>query len=203
MKISCWVALLHAVAVQSVVFPNAQDRMVNSSEATTSFSISATLGDHMVLQRAPASAVVWGFASPGATVTTTFIRHGRLNAKYTSVAGSDGVWRAHLEPTAAGGPYTINFASSTGETAAINDVLFGDVYICGGQSNMQFSVGGNVNGSTYAKEADSYPNIRLFTVGQVPCCAPRADLHVVCDVSRTTARALSCSAPPRRRLSQT
>ena len=33
--------------------------------------LSATLGDHMVLQRAPASAVVWGFTSPGATVTTT------------------------------------------------------------------------------------------------------------------------------------
>jgi sialate O-acetylesterase len=128
----------------------------------------------MVLQRAPASAVVWGFANVGATVVTTFNRN-----TYSSVAGSDGVWRAHLQPTVAGGPYTISFSSTTGETAAISDVLFGDVYVCGGQSNMQFSVGGNENGSAYAKEAESYPKIRLFTVGQVRThiCARVARCH--------------------------
>ena len=43
-------------------------------------------------------------------------------------------------PTGAGGPFTLQFAASTGETAALADVMFGDVYVCGGQSNMQVKV---------------------------------------------------------------
>jgi sialate O-acetylesterase len=133
-----------------------------SSVSALNFSISATLGDHMVLQRAPASAVVWGFAAPGTEVVATF--NGK---KFTATTDAGtGVWRVRLEPTAAGGPYAITFSASTGETASLSDVLFGDVYICGGQSNMQFSVGGNENAAAYAKEASNYPNIRLFTVGQ-------------------------------------
>jgi len=141
----------------------------------TSFALSATLGDHMVLQREPASALVWGFAPAGTEVTTTF-----RSVEYTSKAGSDSVWRVHLEATPAGGPYTITFAASSGEEAALVDVLFGDVYICGGQSNMQFSVGGNENAGAYAKEADSYPNIRLFTVGtKTKSNKPLKDLRTI------------------------
>ena len=49
------------------------------------FKLSATLQHHMVLQRAPASAVVWGFATAGTTVTTTFAGGKTI----TSMAGSD------------------------------------------------------------------------------------------------------------------
>jgi sialate O-acetylesterase len=85
----------------------------------------------------------------------------------TSTADGTSVWRAKLPPTAASAaPQTISFAASTGERAALKDVLFGDVYLCGGQSNMQFSVGGNENAAAYRQEANKYPDIRLFTVGQ-------------------------------------
>eukprot|EP00928_Gymnodinium_smaydae_P041597 TRINITY_DN2812_c0_g1_i1.p1 TRINITY_DN2812_c0_g1~~TRINITY_DN2812_c0_g1_i1.p1 ORF type:complete len:556 (+),score=67.35 TRINITY_DN2812_c0_g1_i1:229-1668(+) len=117
----------------------------------------------MVLQRAPSAAMVWGFAPPGTTIETDF-NQGQYKRK--AVAGPDGIWRQTLLPNAAGGPYTLNFTASSGETASLSDVLFGDVYLCGGQSNMQFSVGGNENRDHYIQEADSYPNIRLFTVGQ-------------------------------------
>ena len=101
------------------------------------FKLSATLQHHMVLQRAPASAMVWGFAAAGTTVTTTF-----AGKTITSKAGSDTVWRAKLPPTPASAtPTTLSFKASNGETATLDDVLFGDVYMCGGQSNMQFSVG--------------------------------------------------------------
>jgi sialate O-acetylesterase len=143
-------------------FPNPNDHLfVGDANEGAAFSISDTLGDHMVLQRAPASAVVWGFAPAGTVVTTVF------NGKYyTSTTGSDRIWRTHLLPTEAGGPYEITFRTSNGATGSLSDVVFGDVYLCGGQSNMEFSVGGNVNASAYIKEADNYPNIRLFTVGE-------------------------------------
>jgi sialate O-acetylesterase len=140
------------------------------------FSLSKTLGDHMVLQRAPVSAIVWGFAPEGTTVTTTFGKQ-----TIVSKADANSTWRAALMPTPASATtHTISFAASTGETATLSDVLFGDVYVCGGQSNMQFSLGGNENISFYKKEADQYPNIRLFTVGQKTSSkVPLMDLHTV------------------------
>lgn len=142
------------------------------------FKLSSTLQDHMVLQRAPASAVVWGFAVEGTIVTTTF-----AGKSITSTADNTTVWRASLPPTPASeekGGQTISFSASTGEKAALSDVLFGDVFVCGGQSNMQFSLGGNVNASAYRQEANKYGNIRLITVGQKTSSkTPLLDLQTI------------------------
>jgi len=125
--------------------------------------LSSTLGSNMVLQRAPQQAVVWGFAAPGTVVTTTFDKIKQLK----STAGSDGVWRQPLPATeASASPHSLAFVASTGETAEMQNVLFGDVYLCGGQSNMQFAMPAIENASAEAALADSYPLIRLFTVGQ-------------------------------------
>lgn len=86
------------------------------------FTLSNTLGDHMVLQRDAVNppAVVWGFADAGSSVKTTF--DGKV---YSATTGSDGVWRQALPQTPAGGPYQITFEGSDGSTAELNDVLFG------------------------------------------------------------------------------
>lgn len=101
--------------------------------AASAISITRTLGDHAVLQR-DAVAVVWGFDEPGATVTTNF-----SGLVLVNTTGVDGVWRQKLPPTPAGGPYQLAFSSSAGGTASLSDILFGDVYLAGGQSNMQAS----------------------------------------------------------------
>ena len=61
---------------------------------------------------------------------------------------------------------SLSFSSSSGETARLNDVLFGDVFLCGGQSNMRFALGGALNAAAEADAAERYARIRLFTVGQ-------------------------------------
>jgi len=125
--------------------------------------LSSTLGSNMVLQRAPDQAVVWGFTKAGATVTTTLGQ----NLTLKSAADAQGVWRQFLPPMEASHtPYTLTFSASTGETARMENVLFGDVYLCGGQSNMQFAMPAIENASTEAARADAYPSIRLFSVGQ-------------------------------------
>ena len=58
--------------------------------------LSATFGDHMVLQAAPMSAMIFGHTVAGQQVTTTF-----NGTSYTTVADEDGVWRQQLPPTAA------------------------------------------------------------------------------------------------------
>lgn len=84
----------------------------------------------VVLHRAPKIAIVWGFGAPGSTIKTDF-----NGASLTATTGTDGYWRQPLPATAAGGPYSLVFTPSTGEPAiTLTDVLFGDVYICGGQS---------------------------------------------------------------------
>lgn len=112
----------------------------SQDDETLSF-VANVLGSHMVLQRAPHQAVVWGFSTPGATVTTT-MQSSRDSQKtqatlssFTTVVGPDGGWRQRLPPTPASDTaYTLTFASSgpKAEHAKIVDVLFGDVYMCGG-----------------------------------------------------------------------
>ena len=119
--------------------------------------------------------MVWGFAREGTVVTTTF---GSQN--FISKADKKSVWRTKLPPTPASlVPHTISFAASTGETASLSDVLFGDVYVCGGQSNMRFEVKHNTNSTFYAEQANKYPNIRIFTAGDGVAKVPPS-LHHSC-----------------------
>jgi hypothetical protein len=82
--------------------------------------------------------------------------------------GSDGVWRQRLPPTDASETrYTITASSSSGKTQSLTDVLFGDVYICGGQSNMDFGITLMENYTQELALANNsrFSTIRLFTVG--------------------------------------
>ena len=106
---------------------------IPSTSAATACALANVLASHMVLQRAPASATVWGFAAAGTKVITSF-----AGAAFSSAAGSDGVWRQALPPTPANAiGQTISFNCSSGESFAIDDVLFGEVVICGGQCECQ------------------------------------------------------------------
>ena len=81
--------------------------------------------------------------SPRKRPDITNFSYGRGGAHQllTTVAGGDGIWRQSLPAVPASPtPHKLAFKASTGETAAIENVLFGDVYLCGGQSNMQFSM---------------------------------------------------------------
>lgn len=158
-------------------WPNPRDRLAAKAAKLNAvpFSLSKTLGSNMVLQRAPASAVVWGFATAGTTVRTTF-----QGNSYVSTADATNTWRQSLPATNPGPAVTITFSASTGEAALLTNVLFGDVYICSGQSNMQFSLPSNVNATAEAQAANNYPHIRLFTVGQgTSSTTPLTDLKTV------------------------
>lgn len=89
--------------------------------------------DHAVLQR-DKPMLIWGSAKPGAVVEVV------LDGKKASVsAGADGTWKASLPAHAAGGPFSMTVRSGTSSTT-VNDLLFGDVWLASGQSNMQFTM---------------------------------------------------------------
>ncbi|CAB9499160.1 Sialate O-acetylesterase [Seminavis robusta] len=159
-----------------------------SAEDVTRNFVSATLGSNMVLQR-DREVTLWGYSTKGAIITTTLLLNTEESAAppivpvvlSTTATGDDGLWRQALPPQAASLEATsIKIKSSTGQSQTLENVLFGDVYICGGQSNMVFSIPGATNGTTEANKGNRYPHIRVFTVGQKTASkTPLPDLQTV------------------------
>ena len=139
--------------------------------------------DHMVLQRAPQRAIVWGFGDLG-TLTTL-----RINDKtYTTVSQSEpanaqneSIWSVTLDPVSEEGPFDIHvtqpLTNGTNVTITLRDVLFGDVWLCSGQSNMQLTVNMIYNGTEEIQNAGNYPKIRVFTAALAAYNESRAPLE--------------------------
>uniref|UniRef100_A0A8C0FMZ3 Sialic acid acetylesterase n=1 Tax=Bubo bubo TaxID=30461 RepID=A0A8C0FMZ3_BUBBB len=105
------------------------------------FGFASYYGDHMVLQKEPAGAVVWGYGEPGAAVTVVLSGAGGLVVmkKTARVKGPSGTWTTVLDPMDQGGPYALT-AGQGSENVTLRDVYFGDVWLCSGQSNMAMTV---------------------------------------------------------------
>jgi sialate O-acetylesterase len=117
--------------------------------------VSPIFGDNMVFQRGKPGAI-WGWSEPGDTVRVAF-----GDRVVTAIAGPDRRWQVKIEPPAPGGPYTVKI---TGRQAVeLHNVLVGDVWLCGGQSNMGLPLRFTKDADREIKEAN-YPEIRFFTV---------------------------------------
>jgi sialate O-acetylesterase len=111
--------------------------------------------DNMVLQRNK-PIPVWGWAKSGETVWV------QLNKQKKSVkADKNGNWRLNLSTENAGGPYTLSVRS--GNVVTFSNVLVGEVWICSGQSNMEWLLQSANNAEEELMVAD-YPEIRNFNV---------------------------------------
>lgn len=102
-----------------------------TATAQTAPAFAHIFADHAVLQQG-APIPVWGTAAPSQALTVSLNTHSA-----TVTADARGRWRAALPAMAAGGPYTLTVAAGT-ERTTLNDIMVGDVFLCGGQSNMEF-----------------------------------------------------------------
>ncbi|XP_074783337.1 sialate O-acetylesterase [Athene noctua] len=126
------------------------------------FGFASYYGDHMVLQKEPAGAVVWGYGEPGAAVTVVLSGAGGLvMKKMARVKGPSGMWTTILDPMDQGGPYALT-AGQGSENVTLRDVYFGDVWLCSGQSNMAMTVLQVANASQELAAATHYPYVRIF-----------------------------------------
>ncbi|MGH7941369.1 MAG: sialate O-acetylesterase [Limisphaerales bacterium] len=123
-------------------------------------------GDDMVLQRGKAD-TIWGWSTPGDVVRVEIAGH-----KAKAVAGADGRWEARIKPPPAGGPYTLKIDGSR-QHVELHEVLVGDVWLCGGQSNMELGLARTRNGSQVISRAN-HPEIRLFKVASNAAYSPAA-----------------------------
>jgi sialate O-acetylesterase len=115
----------------------------------------AVFGDHMVFQQ-KAEAPVWGWSHPGAGVT---IKASWNDEEVKTRAANTGSWMAVLRTPEAGGPYSVTITS--GGVVTLEDVMVGEVWICSGQSNMEWSMNAASDGKEDIPQAN-FPHIRLF-----------------------------------------
>lgn len=113
------------------------------------------LSDNMVLQR-DVQFNIWGWAKPGERVTVTF-KDQRVSVK----TASNGDWKALFDPIPAGGPYEMTISGKN--TIVLKNILVGDVWVCSGQSNMEWPLSQSRNWMTDRNTVDN-KNIRLFYV---------------------------------------
>ena len=111
--------------------------------------------DNMVFQR-DMPIVLCGTGSPGGKVTADF-----NGTSGQSEVAANGSWKLSLPPQPAGGPFTLTVSGK--KQTVLKNVLIGDVWICSGQSNMEFRLKNAINAKQETAAAN-YPEIRLFTV---------------------------------------
>ena len=122
----------------------------------------SVLAEHMVVQRGR-PVHLWGTAAPGEHVTANF-----RGANAAATADKLGLWSILLPAGDAGGPFDMRIAGTN--TIEFHDVLVGDVWLAGGQSNMEMPVGikppWKAGVTNYKQELASahFPSIRLFQV---------------------------------------
>jgi sialate O-acetylesterase len=153
-----------------------------SSLAAAAVRVPHVFTDHAVLQR-NSVIPVWGWATPGQVVSVRFAGQ-RRNA----VADARGQWMVHLAPLPADS-HGRTMVIIGGNRVAIHDVLVGDVWLCSGQSNMQFPVDGSWARALHARQevaAANFPLIRLLKVPRNNTPNPQSDINaswMVCSPS--------------------
>lgn len=129
--------------------------MLSPAAAWAEVRLGPLVGDHAVVQR-ERPIEVRGSAAPRERISVEL-----AGATVRARADRSGNWRAVLPAMPAGGPHTLTARGASGEDSA-SDILVGDVYLCSGQSNMEFQTRYATNASSVLGGAQS-DSIRLFT----------------------------------------
>ncbi|TCC90042.1 sialate O-acetylesterase [Pedobacter frigiditerrae] len=133
-----------------------------SSMAFAKVKPASIFTDHMVLQQ-QSNVAIWGWAKPLSTVKITTSWNKKL---YTASADATGKFKIKVATPKAGGPFEISL--NDGELLVLKDILIGEVWFCGGQSNMEMPLKGFKNqpilGANETILKSKNPNIRIYTV---------------------------------------
>ncbi|MBN1559690.1 sialate O-acetylesterase [candidate division KSB1 bacterium] len=140
-------------------------------------TLPAIFNDHMVLQQ-NSELTLWGWAKPREKVT---IISSWNPTPIVATANNHADWSAKLSTPTAGGPHTLTIIGSN--TIVLQDILIGEVWLCSGQSNMEWSARAGIDNGTEEVLAADYPAIRLFQVTQQSAATPQLDCNgewIVC-----------------------
>lgn len=140
---------------------------LNVLAADAGVKLPSIFSDNMVLQQ-KREIPVWGKADPGEMVTVTI-----RNQKESTIAGADGKWIVKLKPIQAD-TNPLKMTVTGKNSVSCRNILIGEVWICSGQSNMNFRVSNAANSEEEIATADN-PNIRLFSLKRNIAYEPQDD----------------------------
>ena len=125
-------------------------------------TLPSVFSDNMVLQQ-NSNVAIWGWSDPGETVkiVTSWNKKDTVKIK----ADNSSKWTATIKTIAAGGPYSIEILGSS--KSMLNNVMLGEVWICSGQSNMEWSVTHAIQDGEEEAAKATNPNIRIFHVQKI------------------------------------
>ncbi|WP_422351102.1 sialate O-acetylesterase [Flagellimonas sp.] len=138
-------------------------------------TLPAIFGSNMVLQR-NREVAIWGKADAKSTVIMTASWN---NQSYKTVSDKEGNWKIKVATPDAGGPYSLKI--SDGQELVLENVLIGEVWVCSGQSNMEWKI--KSLGSKLRKGLNDIllksknPSVRLFTVKHEKSLSPKNDFN--------------------------
>jgi sialate O-acetylesterase len=151
--------------------------LILSTIALADVRLPSVISDNMVLQQGD-NVPIWGWADPCERIV---IKFGISSVAWSGATDANGNWTVKIKPGKAGGPYEMTIEGKN--TLTLKNILVGEVWVCSGQSNMEFMLNQAVNGRQEVNEAN-YPQIRLFTVGKKVSYTPMANCKgqwKVCD----------------------
>ena len=116
---------------------------------------------------------VWGWSTPNQAIRVTLAGHGA-----ETVANARGMWMVKL-PSLSAEPYlgqALELVVQGDATATVHDVTIGEVWLCSGQSNMEWPLACSADAGRHLAAAD-LPDVRLFTVGRAGAMSPQDDVQ--------------------------
>ena len=140
-----------------------------SLDVTAQLKLPNIFGSNMVLQQ-KAKVAFWGWASPLENVSVTSSWNNKEVEVKTLAANAK--WQVILETPEAGGPYTITVKSNNSKIT-LENILIGEVWLCSGQSNMQWQPAAGIDHGKEEIEKANQPKIRLFNVQRVAADYPQ------------------------------
>ena len=140
-----------------------------AGDASAQLRVARIFADHAVLQRDQPVAV-WGWSRPNSKVKVAL-----AGATRKTRADVNGRWEVSFPPMEAGGPYRME-VSGKKQKITFDDLWMGDVWLCSGQSNMEWPLEWSEGGEEEASRAN-YPLIRQFYAPHEVALAPLDDLR--------------------------
>jgi len=139
-----------------------------AAPARADVSLPSVLGSHMVLQRGQ-DCPIWGWAEPNEAVTVKF-----GGQTLSTKADAGGNWMVRLRPMKANSkPQTLSIRGKN--TLSLDDVLVGEVWLCSGQSNMEWPVSASDNPAQEIAAAN-HPRIRHIKIPHRPSTMPEKNV---------------------------
>ncbi|BCX47364.1 9-O-acetylesterase [Haloferula helveola] len=152
--------VLAALVAPAIAQPMPKEDVVEVPAIGDGLFLHNLFQSNMVLQRdKPFS--IWGWAAPGEKVTVTL-----AGQSQESAAADDRSWKVTFPAMPASADPVKMSVKGASKTLELENILFGDVWVLGGQSNMEFEVGKVQNGNLEMVSAH-YPQIRILTIPAV------------------------------------